>query len=229
MKLQDSILQKMRDEKISPIPKRYFIFKKIFQIFFFVLILSFGIILSSIFFTDFSENRDSFQIRYIMFPIVWITLIALVGVFGFYDIRQIGRMYRYSLFAIFSTLFLAFVVWWLLNYRLGIGHTLQRYIVGVFPQYDRLTLRTATWTDTAQGKLAGAVMEMVDSRTYTIRDLRGEMHTIVIPTDMSLSLWEDIRLLWEIDSQGIFAVSSKLPWFWSGSWSQLHREWNYRK
>ena len=110
MKLQDSILQKMKDEKISPIPKRYFIFKKIFQIIFFVLILSFGIILSSIFFTDFSENRDSFQIRYIMFPIVWITLIALVGVFGFYDIRQIGRMYRYSLFAIFSALFLAFVV-----------------------------------------------------------------------------------------------------------------------
>lgn len=78
MTLENNILKTLKKEHITPLPRRYFILKRLFQVVFFLLLVATGVFLSTVFFSDFGENIRYFQLRYILFPIGWILLIALV-------------------------------------------------------------------------------------------------------------------------------------------------------
>lgn len=216
MTLENNILKTLKKEHITPLPRRYFILKRLFQVVFFLLLVATGVFLSTVFFSDFGENIRYFQLRYILFPIGWILLIALVWVFAFRDLRHIGRFYRYSLVSVIGVLFLLFFLGGVLGYRLGFWQKIQTFFSSTIPGFGGLSFRNTVWTDATSGRLAGIVREKIGTSEILIEDMNGKNWTLELPENTVVEVGSALRFLWTQATPDRFVVSRVLPWFWNG-------------
>jgi|GEM_PF-6295286 len=73
--MKEKILDQIEKTGMKPTSSGYFTARKYIQVGLLVLLVAFGIFLTTLFFTDFGENMRYFNMRYFHFPILWIFLI----------------------------------------------------------------------------------------------------------------------------------------------------------
>jgi hypothetical protein len=191
--LSNEILERIRANKITPLPRwRFLLLRGMFWFFALLSIIigSFAVATILFLFVDYNR-RDLFAIPYdvaeflSMIPFLWIIIFALFVVITEISIKHTKQGYRYRLRTIFSTsIILSIIFGSILNF-IGIGeftheffNETQFYNYAVYDSKD-------AWSRPHMGRLAGTVLVVRDDNNFSVVDFNGHIWQVRLATSTS--------------------------------------------
>lgn len=193
----DQIIQKIKRDNLKPIPRNFFLFKKISIWFLFVITTIFGAYSFAFFFLKilsvefnnwyyFNNSYNSFLIENI--PIIWIFLFIFSSILMFYLFKKINKGYKYPIVYIGAgSIIVSFVL----------GGILAKTFVYNGLLIDRFeNERVMRWTNPESGRLSGEII-FINSDHVLIRDIRGDVWNVDINyiLDNSKQVLQDFRIV----------------------------------
>ena len=233
--LKNTILSKIEKEKITPIPKSYFINKyRIFWGIFWISIIL-GILWTAFFIEDSSEFIGMFgylewNIGIFLLPnIFWIILIIFLVFIGIKSLRNTSVGYRYSYWKITIIWVIIIVSWWYLFRFSGLWPMLHTFMRSNIPWIESLLYTISAWNSPENGRLSGIILEKTkhsiqlkstDEKIWNI-----DIDSSFISPKVVWNTGEQIRILWELKWNLLFKANKIMPWFWKG----MGNGWSYLK
>lgn len=141
-------------------------------------------------------------------PYVWIVVLALTILFGYYNLRHTKRGYRYSLSVAVLGIIGASVVGGFTLYFLKVGYGVDHMTHMMFPNNykEAFVMQKEMWHEPEMGRIFGVVTAVVED-SFLVRDIENELW--VVETDALPSFdWEyvqpeaEVRLIGVVDVQG---------------------------
>lgn len=231
MWMKEKILDQIEKEEVKPTSAGYFITKKYLQIGLLVLLVIFGIFLTTLFFTDFGENMRYFNMRYLHFPLLWVLLILIIWFFALKDFQNTGKWYKYPIGWIISGILLLFLIVWFLGFRFGIGHNMNNYIGSNMRGYRDFTLGQQMWQDPNEGRMGGIIQSMTEG-IMTVKNFRWDTFAVSLSGSIdteNLEIWDRIRIIGQKTGTGEFIAteiidgSDMWPGMMRGRWGRWSR------
>ena len=190
----EQIIQKIKNEKLKPISRSIFLFKKIIVWFLLIAATIFGSYAFAFFFLKslyidfddwyyFSNSYNKFLIQNI--PIIWIILFLFSIILMFYLFKRTNRGYKYSVMLI---AFISLCISFLLGISLAKVLAIKSVLIDRFENE-----RMMNWTNPGSGRLSGEIL-FIDDTYLLLRDIRDEVWNVNIeylPNDFKLSLNKD--------------------------------------
>lgn len=187
-----NVLEKIRDQKIKPRSKWYFLLKNysIWGMFVFAVVvgsISFGIILFQIDNTqwDIHEHlaHDWHHVFFLMLPYFWFLIMLAFIAIAYLNFRSTSKGYRYNVFIIAGgSLLLSFVLGTSI-YATGFSEKLESIFQDVPYYEDAHFLQWQVWMQPEKGLLAGQVMQVQDDHNFVLKDFYGEKWQILLDVD----------------------------------------------
>ncbi len=181
--LEKRILEKIREKRLLPTPKAYFLARNIVV---WILLAGFVVALSMGF------AMTMFMVRGLDFglfeklglstgekfaysiPFFWIAASVALAVAAFVNFRNTRRGYKMSVRQFVLTAALVALALGSIIYSLDIARYVDSVAAENFPLYNLVVpLNTNTWLDPAHGLLSGAVRERESESDFRLRDANG--------------------------------------------------------
>ncbi|MBU1017630.1 hypothetical protein KKA33_01225 [Patescibacteria group bacterium] len=181
--LAQSIIGKIKKEKVKPTPKWVFLFKRSVIWGLFGLSVLFGsmamsIILFQLRDMDYSVYKEmgSSLAGFVLLALPYFWVLLLIGFLALacYHLRHTKSGYRYNVFAIIGLSLVASILFGTGLYATGVSGNLEKAFRKI-PYYERLHFgKRIIWNNPEQGFLAGTIIHMGDGRIILLRDLKQE-------------------------------------------------------
>ncbi|MBP9758567.1 hypothetical protein KBD45_02635 [Candidatus Dojkabacteria bacterium] len=226
--LSDSVLGKIKEQNIKPIPKWEFLLKEYFIKGLFILNLLFGsigfgiviyLITNSELISDPSLVSNVWEWLIIAVPFVWILLTIIFVFVAYYNFRHTNKGYKFSVFKILLiNIGISLILGIIFNVT-GVSQKLNDVFAKNIPFYTHsLDLRTQVWMRPNEGYLAGTIIELNSSNNkITLKDLNGQQWNVnfkdaLVRGRVKLELNEQIKLIGKVSSENNFDASELRPW-----------------
>lgn len=224
--ISDKIIEKIREEKITPKPRwqfllKYYVFWTIFGASIIVGSLSFAVILHTTLENDWDIYRyldkSLFEYIFISLPYFWIILLAVLLWVAYYDYRHTKTGYRYQYYwIVLGSILISFILG-LGSLRLGIGKEIDEIFARNIPYYNgTLKHKKEVWSHPEKGLLAGRIKTIIDEKDFNLEDFKGEIWEIResnIVWHETPKIEEEVKLIGEkSDSCCIFFVKEIRSW-----------------
>lgn len=222
-----NILGKIKKEKIKPISKWNFIFKKSFVWAMFVVSIilggfAFGSILTQINATEWDIHRivsDSLiHLLFTTLPYLWILFMLGFSTLAYYYLRHTSKGYRYNTVIIVNSSILISVLFGFSLYATGLSHRMEATFEAKLPFYNKImNPRAKIWMMPEEGLLAGKIIEINNKQEIKLEDLKKGIWTVDISNvnwkrDSFLEKNIQIKALGYIDGELFFVANEIRPW-----------------
>lgn len=177
-----TILEKLKAEKISPKPRWYFTVKNyaLWGMGILSLViggLSFSVIIYLVRNNDWQiyNELDGSLAEFILLsmPYFWIIILALFLLFIYYDIRQTKKGYRYPILWLFTGSVVVSILCGSLFFTLGMGQYIDDILGQKAPFYNRMVNpQFMYWDRPDEGRLIGVIISESRPGEYIIKDIR---------------------------------------------------------
>lgn len=225
-------LQKIKQEKIKPIPKWRFLLKDSLVWGLFVLNLIFGSIGFAISLYILSNNdvvlesslaTNAWEWMIFSIPIAWILLTILFVFIAYYNFKHTKGGYRFTVVKIFLMNIVVSIVLGAIINGFGLSQKLNTVFSDNIPFYNHtMDLRSEVWMRPESGYLAGSIVEInLDTKSFKLEDLNGKTWDIsysnaTVRGRVSLQVGEEIKLVGKQLSTKTFDASEVRPWMGNG-------------
>jgi hypothetical protein len=177
--LSERVLKEIHTKKITPRSRWYFLTKEwILWLLWGAVTLCGAIAFSIMLFFFFNVNWkvqhilevSEWKLIFQMVPLLWIVLFVALVALSFFNAHQTKRGYRYHGSIILLTVFLSFVLGFLV-YRLGGAHIVESVLGSHIPRYQTLLERkTQMWHQPEEGFLGGQIVAIENPKIFVLRD-----------------------------------------------------------
>lgn len=234
----DKIIDKIREENITPAPKWHFTSRNIglyclYCLFLIIGAISFSIILYSIQQADFllleHFAHSKIELFLVIFPFIWLITLIILLIGSVYAIYNSQKGYKFSFsklivinvgFSImFGTLF--FIaggsVWFDNSFASGTGF------------YESIEIRKQKlWLSPDEGNIAGKIKWVSDS-TFSIEDFKENIWIITFDTafiapSVALEKEAKIKLIGKRTGENTFSAGRIMPWGGRGMQEKRHQQ-----
>ena len=235
--LSKNILQKIREDKISPFSKRRFLFRRsiIWTVFFLSILLgsvSSAVALFQLRYAewDLYQHISHSLVEFILLVIPFFWLIFLLGftVFAYYYFRRTEQGYRYGTIRIILSSIALSIIGGGFLYTTGLPERLETVFQDNVPFYRQWQERKQrVWMSPGQGLLAGKITGIISAQKIQIEDLQGNSWVI----DIGNTIWRGrlrpaenlkIKILGQMKEKGQFAANEIRPWQGRKSPGRMH-------
>lgn len=225
--LAKKILGKIKTEKIKPVSKWNFIFKKSFIWSLFgisVLLggLAFGSILSQINNTEWELypyiSHNIFHFIFLTLPYLWILFLLIFSTLAFYYLRHTSQGYRYNTIIVISASIFIAVILGSTLFASGISEKLENNVKQNFPIYHKMMENhSKIWMMPEKGLLAGEIIQIIDLNQLKLKDLHNQNWQV----DISKATWSlgllpkehlQIKIIGEKEDELLFLAKEIRPW-----------------
>jgi len=221
LKLSESILKKIKQEKITPRSKYFFIFKNIsfWMLFILAIILgaiSFSIILFSLKNTDFDifdSLCETTGISHLLnlLPLLWILFIGIAIGLGIWGLQHTKRGYKIALSIILGGNILGSIFLGSFVYGMGGGEKLEEIFEDKIPIYQGIRKKhQKIWGHPeVSGRLAGMVESVnKENQTLILSDPYGRTREINYKNSQNFEpqVGQVIKMKGQIDKNGKFSI-----------------------
>ena len=177
-KFNESLLQKIKEKKIKPLPRWRFLLRNSVIWSFGALSLVFGALSVSliIYLQQFNElavyqqmNAEALDMIAAVVPLFWFITLAVFVVAIYFNVKKTNKGYRYRPLYI---LVLSLVLSLLLGFSfhlMGLGEKMDDWLAQRAPYYDRvMSPHLHYWSDPERGRLIGMVSSDVVNNNFTL-------------------------------------------------------------
>jgi len=212
----EQIIQKIKDDKLKPISRSFFLFKKV--VVWFLLVIStifgayaFAFFFLKIMFIDFdnwyfmSNSYDRFLVENI--PIIWLVLFLFSLICIYFLFKKTNKGYKHSVLFIASlSLIISFVL----------GMALSKILAHKGVLIERFeNEKMMRWTNPDSGRLSGEVMFM-DDNYILLRDIKDDVWNVNIDyiLDDSIQVLNNHQMIYiigRLDYENNFTACQILP------------------
>lgn len=181
-KFDHDLLNKIKENKMAPLPRWKFILKNygLWSLGALSLFLA-SLAMSLIVFLISHENweiylesrRHAGEIIFAMVPFFWLFCLGLAIALLYWEIKKTKKGYRYSARFIILLSVLASLLLGLLFYALGLGRKMDDILSRRAPLYEHImNPGMRFWQDPGEGRLAGMVVSKTDDNNFMVRDMK---------------------------------------------------------
>jgi hypothetical protein len=182
--LKTSILSKIRDEHIVPVPKSHFRNQRWFLWAGIVSVLAFSTVFGVFFIDDsldffrFGRGGNGGQLLFFP-PVFWGIFLAGLMAIGLFGFRKTAVGYRYDVFRNAIVWGIAVLLAAVAFRGTGLGPAVHSYVAGNIPFLADIVYRESSWNEPENGRLSGTI-QGVGPEGISLRDLDGNLWKIDI-------------------------------------------------
>lgn len=216
-KLSDKILDKIKNTKIEPKPRWYFLMKNYTLYLFGALALIFGALGMSVLiyllkYNDWQSGLhiDNFLGFILMtLPYFWIIFFTLFVFIIYYNIKHSQKGYRYPAYLIISFAFLASVILGEIFFVAGFGEKIDDILGRKAPLYKEMfNPQMNFWFNPEAGRLAGLIFFEENADIYLI-DHSGKIWNILLVEESKVNIVDrsnpsPAHLLGQVIAENVF-------------------------
>ena len=226
MKKSSTLLEKIKSEDITPIPKwKFVIGNNITWVFFISSILlgsiAFSVVLFSIQQTDFvllnHLMHSKTEMILAVLPFFWLVCLLFFLGFSFYSIQYAKKAYKFTMGKIVLLSTAMSIVLGTLLFISGGAGKLEKTFASNVSLYESLEKKkTKLWSIPESGYLSGVIVEISNSK-IKIKDSNGELWSInykksFIAPIVEIKSGERIKIIGKIESDHSFVADEIRPW-----------------
>ncbi|MFA5925962.1 MAG: hypothetical protein WC831_03420 [Parcubacteria group bacterium] len=229
-KLCDRVLDKIKEEKISPRPRWIFLLRdcSVWSAFIFSVIvgsLAFCIILTVAMNSDWDIyqylGRTPFQHIIFSLPYLWIIILILFFGLAYFNYKHTKKGYQYHAFTIFGLSILSSVVFGSIFSASGIGIRIDRYLDRNIPSFQAMNccqINEGFWVQPEKGLLGGTVKNVTDERDFNLEDFNGfvwlvhEDENTLEFDPVQIRDGEEVKIIGEKERENVFLAKEIRPW-----------------
>lgn len=231
-KLSKKVVEKIKKEKIKPIPKWRFILRHSLLWILFTANLIFGALGFAIIiyltanndaFSEFTLAENLWQWIFLSIPIAWILLTISLLIISYLYFKNTDRGYKFTAIKIFLFNICATLILGLIIYESGFSEKVNNIFLKSIPFYSHtLDTRSQVWMRPEQGYLAGDIESInKQDETLTLKDLDENNWSVdysnsQIRHSVNLEIGERIKILGETEDNDTFIASEIRPWTGQG-------------
>ena len=215
-KLVDKVLDKIKEEKIAPKPRWYFLLKNNVVIASGVLALIFGALGMSVIIYLLKYNNWEFGLKInnifgfilMTLPYFWIVFFVLFVFIIYYNIKHSKRGYKYPIGVIITFALLASIILGEVFFLVGFGEKMDQVLGKRAPLYKEMfNPQLGFWLNPEEGRLAGMIFFEDDGHIYLMNN-PGEAWSILVDDDVDIAKeivsGTPVHILGDLLSDGIF-------------------------
>lgn len=226
-KISEKILDKIKQQHITPKPKWQFLLKDYLVWIMFVIAtiigsLSIGVIIYLL--TDFDWtvyqylHESFFEYFVISLPYLWFVLLIIFVGLAYYQFRHTKKGYRYRPYIIILlSISFSFILGFLL-FTLGTARRFDQSLIKTIPPYEKIIRRKShIWMNPERGLLAGKIIFIKTGQELELADFKKNYWQVNIeeahyPSFIKLESGEIIRLVGEKQDDFHFKADKIMPW-----------------
>jgi hypothetical protein len=227
--LKKSVLNKIKEEKVKPIPRWEFILQNslFWALYIAALILgsiSASVIIFKIAIADWDLNREigghlpGFIAK--IMPLFWLALFALLLIASYYNLRHTKKGYHYKFSLILGSNILLSFLFGSIIFHTGIAKQVENVFLMHAPFYERMEHRQEDlWSQPEKGLLAGKIIEITSGNTLVLIDFEDMNWVILLDklekndnTNRLLQEGHLIKILGESSKEKTFSAIRIKPW-----------------
>lgn len=214
----NSVLQKIKEEKITPKPKWQFLLKNSLIWTLGVLSLILGAIATSLIFYMLTGEESgfgpahprNFEALFVIVPFFWIICLAIFAVSVFYYIKHTKKGYKYSpKLIVLGTLVISLILGSGFS-AMGVDRLVDDVLGERAPMYDRvINPRLDYWSNPEEGRLTGMVVSKEGVNSYILIDRSSEswlVKTVEESDSKKIKISRPVRLVGKKVDSHIFIV-----------------------
>jgi len=182
-KLSDRILREIKEKKVAPKPKMFFLLKNysVWALFVLSIIvggIAFLIILFNLINSDWDVYKylgsGYFQYIFLIMPYFWLVILGLFLFVAYYNYRHTKKGYQYKVYKVFLLSVVLSLVLGAGLFVFGLGEEAEQEAVKFVPHYQTLTgHRMRAWHHPEQGLLAGKIIKLENDHLFDLEDCQG--------------------------------------------------------
>tara|TARA_Y100000310_G_scaffold323497_2_gene383895 strand:+ start:871 stop:1701 length:831 start_codon:yes stop_codon:yes gene_type:complete len=226
-KISGKILEKIKEDKLTPIDRRIFVAKNYGMWALAGISLLIGsIAVSVMIFTTSNRDWDIYthvsdsRLEYIVevIPYLWIVILILFVFVADYNLRKTNKGYRFRLLQLVLTTIGISLALGTLLYLFGAGHALDTALHGKIPFHKGAIHRQEIFWDRAEdGFLAGTITEFTEGRNFTLEDFEKQIWLIngeKLPPPMMgmMTRGDKVRIVGKKLPDFVFEACMIRPW-----------------
>lgn len=236
--ISQSVIDKIKEEKITPKPRWGFLARNISYWIFFAISLIIGSLgLSALVYimgiSDWSVfgRLDGNYLRIILLsmPYFWLVFLAVFLGAAYFNIFHTKTGYRYSMRSVAGLIAITVTATGLMLYFLGGGKAVDNAFSENIPAYEKMFFgQRILWMQPDKGLLAGEVKSMESEKIFSLEDFDGIDWKIVITEDTEFFGGAEVgegarlRLVGAKKEPGVFEVTEIRPWM-HGAGCRIHK------
>jgi len=221
------LLEKIKNEKIKPTPKRYFILKNYlmwtsFALFILFTSIAFSVTLYSVYETDLFElsalQQDSLSFSLSILPFAWIVFTILFFIIATIVIKKTKKGYKYSLLILFAIGTLAGGIIGSTMYFTGGAQVLENIFTEYIPVLESVQeKKMRVWQRPELGFLSGTIKN-INNDSFILTDFNNKFWTINISNETIIrnadlfKLGNIVKISGEMIDKNNFTASIIRPW-----------------
>lgn len=214
--LKHSILGRIDEEQIVPCPRARFMFTNGFFSFASLVSVAIGAVAVAVtIFTTLNSGWEYYEMTHTnlltftfnIMPYLWIVVVALTALLGYFNIRHTKRGYKYPLYIMVLGIVGSSLVGGVTLYVLKVGSSVDFMIGNAFPEQYRsaVTYQKEMWHKPEAGRLFGMIATTTEDH-LEFKDIEGnvwQVNTLALkPFDESLMIQErEVRLIGVLDAE----------------------------
>ncbi|MFZ5391794.1 MAG: hypothetical protein ACOZAR_01220 [Patescibacteria group bacterium] len=226
-KISDKVLEKIKDDKIKPIPRWWYVLKNTLIWLLLIVLLLLGAAMTSLSLGDIIDG--DWDIRPMMgvhlltfifmtFPFTWVALGLVIIFLAYYDFKYLPKSYKIG-----GQKYLIIIISIVLASGLGMyyigGHNpVKRLLSNFAPVNDWEKQKDMRWMNPGQGLLAGKIVEVNNEDSFVLQDiLLNQQWTIdisqaKIAESVNIAKDEKIKMIGEMKEGNNFVAKDVRPW-----------------
>lgn len=224
--ISNQVLKKIKDEKITPVPRWHFVLKSSFIWFLFGINLLCGTIGTAIIIFLFANNdalgdkslvTNPGERILLVIPIIWIVLTIVFIFIAYYNFKNTNGGYKYSVVLIFLlNIFVTSVLGFSL-YITGGAYHINMIFNNFIPYYsESFDTRIMVWMRPEEGYLSGEIQSM-NENVLLLKDFDENIWNIDIKNAdvkhlVKLQPGEEIKIIGEVTVGRDFMAFEIRPW-----------------
>lgn len=220
-----SVIEKIKEENIKPVPRVIFVFKNLVMWLIFILSLIFGsigvaitvyLLLNNDSVWEFSLVGNVWKWILLSIPLAWLILTILFVTIAYFNFRGTDGGYRLPLIRIVKINIGIILVLGLSMYYSGFSSKINSVFSNNIPFYqDAFDMREKVWMRPSEGYLAGEILSVEED--INLEDLDGnewvvEHEDADVKGGVRLQEGEDIKVVGKVSNENTFTASEIRPW-----------------
>ncbi|NQT50176.1 hypothetical protein HQ571_05765 [Candidatus Kuenenbacteria bacterium] len=217
-------LEKIKDSKMKPKSKWYFLFREVMI----WVLFGLSIIIGSIAFAlilhllknDLWLMRRFLRIHeYLLyFPFFWLILLVVFIVLAYFHWQKTEKGYKFQPIVIILVSVVLSLILGTVLYSFDLGRPIDRGAMKAVPGYGKMAkMRGEHWMGQSQNRLAGEVFSEMKDKKFLLKSFSNEDWNIFaeqVPDGelIIIKIGDKIRILGEREDQNIFQAKLILPW-----------------
>ena len=220
----EDVLQKIKQEKLSPKPKWQFLLKNSIIWGLGVLSLALGSVsMSLVFYMIKNDDAGAYgragsnilETLLFVIPFFWIICLTIFALAVYFYIKHTKKGYKYSAKKIILVIIGASLILGGIFSILGLGRVIDDVLGERAPFYDRvINPRLDYWSNPENGRLTGLVILKVSPTEYKLIDRSGETWATLLPDEKTgemMVVGRPVMLVGEKVSDHKFMIKEILP------------------